>query len=100
MKSRGGAPRTCRDADGDRDGDDLVPLRVIIRDVQPLGTTRVTIGGRRLKTTRRTNFRLVVDVAKLRLGAAPPEGGRGARERREVEPLDHDQPLPAGEWRA
>jgi hypothetical protein len=64
-----GVPRRCRHADGDRDGDDLVNLRVLVRDVQPLGATRVTVDGRRIKTTRRTNFRLTLDLAKLALGA-------------------------------
>jgi hypothetical protein len=81
-----GAPRTCRHADGDRDGDDLVNLRVIVRDVQPLGATRVTIGGRRVKLTHSTNFRLTVDMARLKLGthslkvaAVNASGGRTTR---------------------
>jgi hypothetical protein len=81
-----GAPRRCFGADGDRDGDDLMNLRVIIRDVQALGVSRLTVDGRRLKATRRTNFRLTVDVARYRLGrhklkivAANASGGRSTR---------------------
>jgi hypothetical protein len=81
-----GAPRSCRGADGDRDEDDLVNLRVLVHDVQPLSATRVRVDGRSIKLTRSTNFRLTVDVAKLRLGrhrlvvaAANASGGRATR---------------------
>jgi len=81
-----GVPRTCRHADGDRDGDDLVTLRVIVRDVQPLAATRLTVGGRTIKVSRRTSFRVTVDLAKLRLGrhelkvaAANVSSGRATR---------------------
>jgi len=81
-----GVPRTCRHADGDRDGDDLVTLRVTVRDVQPLAATRLTVGNRTIKVTRQTSFRVTVDLAKLKLGrhklkvaATNVSGGRATR---------------------